>query len=390
MKTNRPTITVKPDQSKARQDGMAPVYIYVNWRGRAKQTTGIYTKPSEWRERTLSIVSSPSSTRKLREMVEKAEMNIDKLMEQGQPFTAKDVLQTAYNTRITPTQLALMMARDRGLAANTQAKYTASCRLFERLTDKHIFDLSTDEWRGLAVMMKDDGYTLTTIWTALSVYKAMLEYAVDHGYTKANNLAKWHFKQEGFRAKDNPRALRNEEVEQLWEWYQDTDSLAGLLWFASYYFNGLALCDLLAVDWSAVELKHTSASYYYDGGLIYRSKTKAKVPVICTISRLGFLPDLANKEDRRKHLVVERMKTVKLNRPVSYYSSYVNGELKKSGIKGITFYTARHTYCTSLVNARVPLNDIATLMGRNMNTLATYIRQVTSADHLVSALASAK
>lgn len=144
------------------------------------------------------------------------------------------------------------------------------------------------------------------------------------------------------------------------------------------------------MDWSAVELKQTSASYYYDGGLIYRSKTKAKVPVICAMSEMTNIPELASKEDRHKQLVVERMKTVKLNRPVSYYSSYVNGELKKSDIKGITFYTARHTYCTSLVNARVPLNDIATLMGRNVNTLSVYIRQVTSAEHLVSALSSAK
>ena len=106
MKTNRPTITVKPDQSKARQDGTAPVYIFVNWRGRAKQATGIYTKPSEWRERTLSIVSSPSSTRKLRQLVDEVEANITRLMEQGQPFTAKDVLNTTDNTRITPTQLA--------------------------------------------------------------------------------------------------------------------------------------------------------------------------------------------------------------------------------------------------------------------------------------------
>lgn len=386
MKTTTPQITVKPDASKVRRDGTAPIYIYVNWRGRAKQATGVYCRPSDWKSKTMSVSGSPELTRRIRALVDSIERNVDELTAKPEPFTARDVLNAADNTRVTPTQLALLVARDRGLSPRTQEKYIENCRLFKRMTDRHMFDLTTDEWRGLAATMKCQGYSLAGIWTALAVWQSMLNYAVDHSIIKTNNLAQWKYKKDGYKAKDNPRALTAEEVEQLWQWYEDTDCLAGLLWFASYYFNGLAMCDLISVDWATVELKEADGRYYYDGGIIHRRKTNTKVPVICAMGPMCIAPALASMDDLRKRKVVEKMKGLTLDKSNKYYNALANSQLKGSPIKGITFYTARHTYCTSLVNARVPLNDIATLMGRSVNTLGTYIRQVSSTEHLVGAL----
>lgn len=392
MKTTTPQITVKPDASKVRRDGTAPIYIYVNWRGRAKQATGVYCRPSDWKSKTMSVSGSPELTRRIRALVDSIERNVDELTGKPEPFTARDVLEchSGDRGRVSILALASMVAKDRGLSPRTQEKYIENCRLFERMTDRHIFDLTTDEWRGLAATMKGQGYSLAGIWTALAVWQSMLNYAVDHGYTKTNNLAKWKYKKDGYKAKDNPRALSNEEVEQLWQWYEDTDCLAGLLWFASYYFNGLAMADLISVDWATVELKEADGRYYYDGGIIHRRKTNTKVPVICAMGPMCIAPALASMDDLRKRKVVEKMKGLTLDKSNKYYNALANSQLKGSPIKGITFYTARHTYCTSLVNARVPLNDIATLMGRSVNTLSTYIRQVSSTEHLVGALSTIK
>lgn len=392
MKTTTPQITVKPDTSKVRRDGTAPIYIYVNWRGRAKQATGVYCRPSDWKSKTMSVSGSPELTRRIRALVDTIERNVDELTSKPEPFTARDVLEchSGDRGRVSILALASMVARDRGLSTRTQDKYIENCRLFERMTDRYMFDLTTDEWRGLAATMKGQGYSLAGIWTALAVWSSMLNYAVDHGIIKTNNLAQWKYKKDGYKAKDNPRALTAEEVELLWEWYEATDCLAGLLWFASYYFNGLAMADLITVDWSNVELKEADGRYWYDGGLIYRRKTNTKVPVICAMSPMCIMPALASTDDLRKREVLEKMKGLTLDKSNKYYNALANNQLKGSPIKGITFYTARHTYCTSLVNARVPLNDIATLMGRSVNTLSTYIRQVSSTEHLVGALSNIK
>ena len=69
------------------------------------------------------------------------------------------------------------------------------------------------------------------------------------------------------------------------------------------------------------------------------------------------------------------------NRTPQQYSGRINNQLKKLD-KSLTYYASRHTFCTQLVESHANISDIATMMGRSVNGIATYIRQVTDTEHL--------
>ena len=63
----------------------------------------------------------------------------------------------------------------------------------------------------------------------------------------------------------------------------------------------------------------------------------------------------------------------------------VNKGLKdKIDINNVTFYSARHTLATVLVNENVSLNGIASVMGRSVNNIGTYIKSLTKTNEIAS------
>lgn len=376
MKTTTPQITVKPDIQKVKKDGQAPIYIYCSWRGRAKMATGIYCLPSDFNSRTLSIKSQPEKSKKLRDIVASIEENITTLTE---PYTAKDCL------TLTPKQKGLSyinllseMAKRRGLSENNIKKYVVSYHAYQNTTSIPLENNEVSDWKGIAKTWKNQGTSLTTIWGRLSCFRSILNYALETGRIKDNPLNNWKFKKDGYKAQTNPRALTKEEVEDLWKWWIATEDIAGLFWFASYFFNGLALCDILKMDWNNVKFKIVNGMTVLSGGVINRSKTNEPVPIICPIEN--------NERASKVFGVMQLYSNDFKNRNISTLSNLINRHLKKSPIKDLTFYSARHTYCTNLVNSNIPLTDIATLLGRNVEGLSVYIRQLQTEEHLAKIL----
>ena len=390
MRTTRPQITVKPDTAKMKQNGDCPIYIYVNWRGRAKMATGIYTKLSDWREKTMTVTTSRELTRRLSVLVDEIYANVERLLASKNDFTAKDCITLVpTSNKFNYIKCLSEMAERRGLSASTANRHKIVYDNIVKVTDSNIGDLTVDDWQGVAKKWKLMGYTINTITTNLRKAQAVLSYAVSVGMLKDNALSHWKFNTDGYKFQDNPRALTNEEVNQLWDWYERTNNVAGLVWFASYYFNGMSLCDLIKYDWNSLELKQIGNYYAYVGKPTNRAKTNVKVPVLCALHTIN--PDTSRDgfgikgwgDDARKIKIVKEIQKLDMKK---VNTCIVNKNLKDSGITGITFYTARHTYCTSLINSNIPLNDIATLMGRSINHLSTYIKQVTSIDHLVNSM----
>lgn len=385
MKTSRPQITVRPDTAKQKQNGECPIYIYVNWRGRAKMATGIYTKISDWREKTMTVTTSRELTRRLSVLVDEIYANVERLLDSKNEFTAKDCLTLVpTSNKFNYIKCLSEMVDRRGLSDSSAIRHKAVYDNIVKVTDVNIGDLTVDDWQGIAKKWKLIGYNINTITTNLKKAQAVLNYAVSVGMLKDNALSHWKFNTDGYKFQDNPRALTNEEVNQLWNWYEQTDNVAGLVWFASYFFNGMALCDLVKYDWNCLELKQIGKYYAYVGKPTNRAKTNVKVPVLCPL--YNYQPDgmlASDEDDARKIKIVNEIQKLDMKK---VNTININRNLKYSGISGITFYTARHTYCTSLINSNIPLNDIATLMGRSVNNLATYIKQVTSIDHLVNSM----
>ena len=376
MKTTTPQITVKPDTQKVKKDGQAPIYIYCSWRGRARMATGIYCLPSEFNSKTLSIKSQPEKSKKLRDLLASIEENITTLTE---PYTAKDCL------TLTPKQKGLSyinllseMAKRRGIEKNNIKKYIVSYHAYQNTTTTPFEDNEVSDWKGIAKTWKNQGASLTTIWGRLTCFRSILNYALETGRIKDNPLNNWKFKKEGYKAQTNPRALTKEEVDDLWNWWIATEDFAGLFWFCSYYFNGLALCDILKMDWNNVKFKNVGEMMILSGGVINRSKTNEPVPIVCPVEN--------NERASRVFGVMQLYSNDLKKRSISNWCNLINKHLKKSPIPDLTFYSARHTYCTNLVNSNIPLTDIATLLGRNVEGLSVYIRQLQTEEHLAKIL----
>jgi len=376
MKTTTPQITVKPDTQKAKKDGQAPIYIYCSWRGRARMATGIYCLPSEFNSKTLSIKSQPEKSKKLRDLLASIEENITTLTE---PYTAKDCL------TLTPKQKGLSyinllseMAKRRGLAESNVKKYIVSYHAYQNTTTTPFEELEVSDWKGIAKTWKNQGTSLTTIWGRLTCFRAVLNYSMEVGKIKDNPLNHWKFKKDGYKAQTNPRALTKDEVDMLWDWWIETSDIAGMFWFTSYFFNGLALCDIIKMDWDNVKYKFNGDMMILSGGVINRSKTNEPVPIVCPVEN--------NKRVRTLIPILHLYNNDLKKRSISYWSNMINKNLKKSPIDGLTFYSARHTYCTNLVNSNIPLTDIATLLGRNVEGLSVYIRQLQTESHLAKIL----
>ena len=376
MKTTTPQITVKPDTQKVKKDGQAPIYIYCSWRGRARMTTGIYCLPSEFNSKTLSIKSQPEKSKRLRDLLASVEENITTLTE---PYTAKDCLTLKPKQKgLSYINLLSEMSKRRGLAESNIKKYLTSYHAYQNTTTTPFEDNSESDWKGIAKTWKNQGTSLTTIWVRLSCFKAILNYALETGRIKDNPLNNWRFKKDGYKAQTNPRALTKEEVDDLWNWWIMTEDFAGLLWFASYYFNGLALCDLLKMDWNNVKFKFVGGMMILSGGVINRSKTNEPVPIVCPVEN--------NSRATRIFGTMQLYSNDLKKRSIANWSKLINKHLKKSPIPDLTFYSARHTYCTNLVNSNIPLTDIATLLGRNVEGLSVYIRQLQTEEHLAKIL----
>lgn len=374
MKTTTPQITVKPDSTKTKKNGEAPIYVYCSWRGRAKMATRIYCNPKDWSEKTMTIKNKPTESKKLRDLVAQIEENISSL--EGE-FTAKDCLELGGKKKgLSYLALLSEMAQRRGLSESGVKKYIVSWNAYNKTTSTPFDELTISDWKGIAKTWKAQGKNLTTIWTRLTCFRAILNYAIETGRLKDNPLNNWRFKKEGYKAQTNPRALTNIEVGMLWDWYIKTAEIGGLFWFASYFFNGLALCDILKVDWEKVNYKLVDGKIIVSGGQINRSKTNQPVPLLTPIKTevevvLGVLKAYNGEMKRRS---------------VNNWSGMINRSLKKSPLPNLTFYSARHTFCTRLVNSNIPLTDIATLLGRSIEGISVYIRQLQSESHLAEVL----
>ena len=359
MLTNRPTVRVILATDKKRPDGTMPYFILVTWRGRAKEKTGCYgTTKTGWR-------NYPD----IRSRVNAIEARIDALIEGGGEFTAADCLRPAEGEKSGFLGVLTQLDRDRRFGTSTLKNYREAIRHLERsLPGVAMNQVTTDMLKGVAAEWARN-YKPAGVWCRLSCLRSLYNYAFEKDIIKVNPFKGWRFKGDGYKPTDNPKARSYQEVERLWDIWENTHSVWVGLWLACYTFNGLALCDLLRVDWEHLEVKQYPQSFYV--GTINRQKTRQKVTIIAKVN---------NRSESLRDLMIE---VCKVKRDLHMWTKLTNFHLGQLEFNPkLTYYQARHTYATMLVNKSIPLNDIATLLGRNINNLGVYIKQVQATEHL--------
>lgn len=192
----------------------------------------------------------------------------------------------------------------------------------------------------------------------------------------------------------------------------DAEQLSLCLFLCSYYMQGLALVDLANLKWKDMQdfevvdnkkflsdtaqhgieyaQEHKQVTEYYKIE-VARAKTNHSVRIIVEESvllpfLLPFTNDLKGltEEEQDETYVfpiyskLDDTPSKKFGR-MNYATYLVNNNIKrvgeKLGIKGITFYSARHSYASNLYHNNVPVGLIAQNMGRNPAEIETYLKE---------------
>lgn len=363
MKTNRPSVRVILAKDKER-DGKSPAQILVTWKGqRAKENTGHWLKGvNDWK-------SVPS----IRERVNDIEANVDWLLRQGEQFSAAECLARRKPRAKTLEDIARELEHQRQFAESTVKNYrSAIAHWNEYFGDMPLERVTTSMLQGAAKVWLRKCKT-GGVWARLSTLKSLFNFAEENGYLKNNPFKGWKFKSEGIKPPDNPKPRSEAEIDRIRAAWAEGNEGAGW-WLACFRFSGLALVDLLKVDLDGLELMKASNKDWFYVGRVNRQKTNEKATVVA-------------RKDAETEKLVEFMKQQRAQfhkRSTHLWEKVINYQLSLLDLNPkVTYYQARHSYATMLVNRNIPLNDIATLLGRSLQNIQVYIKQVKSSEHLV-------
>ena len=379
MKTTQPQISLRIEESKKRKsDGLSPLYIVVSWKGRVKEATGIYIKPEQLKNNTIK--GNSRANEQLQKRLAEIDDNIKCLQATRQPFTASQVLEKQ-QSRMTILSVARKIQEVKHLKDNTMVNYVQAHRhlLLYFGQDYDLQNITLAQIQGFARILAIN-HKPTAICGIINVIKAVYNFAYQYLNMPHHPVIDWHHKRDGYAPAKSPKAVTADQVDELiiLATYNPPDKHlqeAAKIWLSGFYFGGLALCDLMRVKWEEV----AKSVEYIDNQLVisfevYRSKTQqlAKVVTPCTELTRALLFFLVTKPWGK--------------RTTQQYSGFINNQLKKLS-PSLTYYASRHTFCTQLVESQANISDIATMMGRSINGIATYIKQVTDTQHLASVAA---
>lgn len=375
MKTTTPQISLRVEQSKKRKsDGLSPLYIVVSWKGRVKEATGIYIKPEQLKNNIIKGNSRANG--QLQKRLQEIDDYIKCLQSTRQPFTASQVLEKQ-QARMTILTVARKIQEVKHLKDSTMKRYAQAHRQLALYfgQDYDLQYITLAQIQGFARTLSKD-LKPTSICGHLDVIKSVYNFGFQYLNMPHHPVIDWHHKRDGYAPARNPKAVTTEALDELIIIATAKDcpdkplQEAARIWLSGFYFGGLALCDLMRVDWGEVM---KSVEYINNQPVVsfqvYRSKTQQLAKVVTPFTSLtsSLLVFLALKPWGK--------------RTPQQYSGFINNQLKKLD-KTLTYYASRHTFCTQLVESQASIADIATMMGRSINGIGTYIKQVTDTQHL--------
>jgi hypothetical protein len=129
---------------------------------------------------------------------------------------------------------------------------------------------------------------------------------------------------------------------------------------------------LVRVDWKGLEPDLIGGSRYYTF-TIRRLKTNEEASVATPVTRLTeSLVAMMMTEPWKSHPTFQS------------YKQFVNKHLKKTD-PTLYYYQCRHTFASIMVMGRTPVSVLASMMGRSVSGISTYVSKISEAGVLASA-----
>ena len=421
------------------------LFLSVSWKKRVLKSTQYRCDKRHWNEKTEQCTSKCPNYRIINFEINKLKSKLiecrDKYILEGKPYTAQMLIDSLdmvdYDgsgrewKNIVPEAL-----KARGVGLSTRNLYrcaTTSLNDFYGNDSFTIDDITSDRMKKFMKYLKDKGVSDNTIRTYFARIKAIISYSIEKGLLEQKNDPFIHYKwvRETIPT-ERHIALSKKNMDlmikylmdrliimdgNLWSWDEEavdrmvsvTKSVESVLsiFVLSYLCQGMSPVDLFKLRVRDIGQESINGEDYY---VIHTHRSKTSVAVDVYVKK--DLRSMAIIDGYRMHHfgefllpVFNSLDEAHMKQRRGYFFSYaskvlrkVAGEINKNIIENnvknnrndelidldITAYSARHTFCTVLINTGCSLNDIASLMGRSVNGLQTYVKSLTKAEDIIA------
>lgn len=421
MKKSHATINFKLMVKKTGRDGLAPVFMYIQFRGRAVMSTGQRCIPSQFVAGRCTEPAVQLALDAMRNQVERVRLMLDLA---GDAYDAKELLARAFP------------AEPQNAASHTNRTYRCLMEavLERRQSAPKTRQLHEYAYRTLAAFLKRKDFSVEELDEATvsrwirSVEGRWRPLSIKSVLSKLNDIWNEFIRQGGSREKypfdririssfksDKVKQVLNKaQVDALFKYFDSVFDYGGLLdrnselfalgcFLFGYISFGLALVDILKLK--AASVVEDETGWRIEG--VRRSKTAVPVPVYiirCSYSekvmpvllstaflRDGYLwPGIQNNScsllsDTPERISAQIANMVRIvNRNLKNVWAEVNKSHSVAIPESYTFYSMRSSAASIYLHEPgANIYSLAHLMGRGVEGIHTYVETIMSADELM-------
>lgn len=432
MKVHSAIIKLVLRKNKTLADGTHPIMLRVSYGGTAEKSTHISCRERDWDARNMLVRKSVQNwstiNEKLKSILRDALDKRDALEAKEKPYTASMVLDYSHTKQEASDSLSSLVndyISENAIGVTSIKSMTTAVREMEKYLghSPSVYELSSETIGGfIRFKLKSckEGYIRKLVATLLSVHR----FARKKGYevSEIDDRLKKRLKESnaityvGKRSIDFMKEYLLSMVMKKGtsELLDDKSELFALYaWLFIYLFQGLAPIDCALLKVSDVkEISVKGVDYWAVDTSRRKTNKSVKIRIrkegvynlvmVDTLlkARSGYLLPILDSVDSTDLLKVKnavskkytdmrrKLKKVlsEVNDKIAYHNLGTSDNVPLIDIDKTTYYSARHSYAMAYIQSpnASPIH-LATLMGRSVNGLGTYIHQLSEEADIVSA-----
>lgn len=428
---------------KVLSDGSNPIMLRCQFNGRKQVSTGCSCTVKYWDAKNQMVKKGYPNAPVINAMINKMKKEaIDRRDEyelKGIPYTPEMVLRPREVLKIEDRNTIenLINRYTVNLSYGTKKVWKSFLNSFKGYTSiKTINEVDVDLIKGYGKYLEKNGMKESTIKMTISKLAALCRYAVEEGLISDNPFKRFNYgkvyKVTSSNVYIHPRTIDvmkemflSDVIEmngELWS-YRDgvieelldrtSPLFARYFWLCSVLFQGLApidLCQLKVKDLVIRDIK--GVNYYcWDGK---RQKTKMPVKIRIKVDDMysAVMVKTFLMFHNGKYLLpimdgVDDSDSVKISKRINNWVSnhidkfrdwlkVVNEEIVNRNVANnddiplapvdVSFYSARHSFAQMYLSKGGNVLALATLLGRSIDTISTYVEQLTEDNDLSDAV----
>ena len=440
MKVQSASIKLIHRTSKVLADGSSPIYLRCSFNGMKEVSTGCSCTAKFWDKKNECIKKGYPNYASINQLIQQMKNDAIKRRNQfevnGIAYTPAMVLQQKVVQTVSNDNLEAMIGRYTAhLSPTTKKTWKAFLNSFNRFRKiETILEVDLECIKSYASFLENSGMKESTIKMTLSKLAALCRYAVEEGIIKESPFKRWNYGKKYKLASSciyiHHRTIEvmkemfmNEVIEEkngLWRYKDESDLklidrtsplFARYFWLCGLLFNGLAPIDLCQLRIEDMDVRTIKGTNYYCWDL-KRQKTGIDVKIrIKTDSiynavmvrtflmwRKGYLLPILDGVENDKLKIYKKVSNWLSNHVdmLREWLKEVNEEIIKRNVENndniplapleATYYTYRHSFAQMYLAKGGNILNLATLLGRSMDTISVYVKSLNMDDDLADAI----